>query len=335
MMTALCFLLGVPATIQETPPISEREHTLLMTLIAAQEALESAFPEGSLRAVAEERIDNSHRRADVYTVWSGDRHFVEATYVDTRKDSRFGERVSDMHLFRIRKPGEFIALSVDSNLLQVDRAGRFSERRDILQLRPDNSWFSDRPGGTRWSELLRRFIEKHTDDYRLTVREVSDEIVEVRRTYIPTNGTFECRFAMSQGGNVIGFSSDGPGERIRERGKFEWTDVGDGRWFLKSYRSEQALADDPDFERASLHHVEVTEFDVSPQIPPNRFERSSLPVTPGMEVVEYGATERRYRVADTGEPEAGVSEEAFEELAEQLRSQGFADPSRRAPENQP
>jgi hypothetical protein len=327
-----CGIEGAPASVfadEEIPLHSERAREILLALIGAQEALASAFPSGMLQAECENRYDR--QRASVLNLWSGTDLFVEATIEQQLPDGQGQLTVSKETVMQIHRERESTFLSLDANLLQVVHDGRFRGWK-ILKLRPSDCWFRlSVDDDISWIRVLNSLLTPSAEkDLTGGILMKSNGDIEVKTVHVPSASQTSMTFSMSQGGNVIAFhmGSNSGSVPWQRRGLMEWEELADGRWYLKRYESQMGNGEDVDFDTAGGYFITVTRFEANPEIPNDRFLRTSLPLKPGMMVHELGANERRYRLGDDSTPETAVSDEQFERLSNRLREFGFGDPSR-------
>jgi hypothetical protein len=128
----------------------------------------------------------------------------------------------------------------------------------------------------------------------------------------------------SSGGNIVSYSATpfpNPPAGVfglASMARYEWLQDEHGVWYpTLIYHSE--YESDPD-EPAYSYTCRIDEFTSQPEIPPERFEQSSLDLNDGTIVDEMGPNRRTYRY---GKPADELSQEDLDRLAEELRRRGF------------
>lgn len=306
--------------------LSPDERELIVTLIAAQQAMENGFPRGALTAVA--RDDHEGRRATARAVWEGDKYYCDADCEELRRDVAGKTIVTRSKRIMIETPerSDYYMPKPEGKggLLQ-----RVTDRRmqnyGILYLRPRDCWFSFGRGVTEtWVGMLTRCLSPDLDN-EITVTVDGQAVVTVESYYPKLNDRFIFHYSLAQGGNMLDYHSE-PGDQnpVKMRSRWEWEPVPPDRWRLRSY-VHQMIAKEKDFESEPALSIEITDFDPDPVIPANRFDVSSLNLQPGTLVEELGANERRYRIGDNGKEESGVSEATFRSLVQEVREGRLVD----------
>lgn len=297
------------------------DENVIALLKDAQLAAQSAFPRARIVA----RVENSfeRRKAKVEAVWDGVNYFVDAECEEVQLGDGGKEVVATFRQSAIEHASgwEFYQ-PANGGLLQ-----RVSDKSmscwDILRLRPGECWFCLKLGTPlSWIDVLDR-LQKVDRNKTVEIVERSSGEIEIVGKH-SSGATTSVVFSMNHAGNVLRCSSTGNAAGPSFLGEYEWEPVDKDRWRLKSYKfwetdDESALGKgDPGIR------IEILEFDPNPQIAASRFDISSLNLTPGTKVEEYGANRRRYRLGGDLKAENGISEKQFGTLASELSETGFA-----------
>lgn len=315
----LCLLVSAPAA--RTLAGDE----VVEILRAAQKTNHALVTRGRLEAKARTKITSQGEPVRTFevegtVVWSGDRTYWDCTLMEGLGPAPDGRRKYRM----VETPELLTIYFPHTGLVQKVRDGKLGYH-DEFKLRPDQAWFSYR-AQRDWLDFLDPRIFS-PENYRTTIREEEKGRIVLERTATKTGAKSRIVFSLEAGGNVVSFQgwprSDGTGFTVSAT--YDWARHSGGAWYLRRHTYERARAPDPkDYRQVST--IEVTSFDPDPVIPPDQFEFSALRVRPGVRVEEHDRTGRR-RVYRLGR-ERPFESLKLDQLAEQLRSKGFASPDR-------
>ncbi len=315
----------------------EGPRDLLDLLISAQAGNEGLFPEGTLTANVSVRwntlrggirsVRSEDARASI--VWQGERTYCD--YSLHGKDSDH-DRALSQNARLIDDGKSVIWYSPDVRLLQ--RVSDGSRRHpDYLDLRPDQMWYRFERDSRPWREMLDPEAPWAASVARFVVNRVNEDRIVVERHL--KNGTgLRIQASLEVGGNIIGYESlhDRASQGRWRTGSYRWEPHRDGRWFLREFQHSNFTRSGSD-EAESHYTLHILTFDPDPTIRSDRFALTSLQAAPGTLVEEvHGAkTTRTYRMGAGGREEPKLPGRQLDELAERMRTRGFAAPSRASP----
>jgi hypothetical protein len=286
----------------------------------AQLRNEAAFPAAAVDAVVADSREK--RSAKLHAEWIGDRYFVDAQCQEELRKADGGIVLQSSRKIVIGSPAEWMYYEPDHGHLLQRVSDNSMSCWPILKIRPRDMWFMAIPatGARTWAGLLEFQMTPKPDVTLELITNPSGEITVVSRR--AGESEFSAVYSMGQGGNVLRY------HRLSKslpnfRGEYRWEAVDPERWRLASFNywshaPESEKLPPPDIE------LKITRFIPEPNIAPDRFLVTSLQLPAGTRVEEYGANRRRYRLGPDQQEEAGVSEEAYKSLADELLSSGFA-----------
>ncbi|MGH7140877.1 MAG: hypothetical protein ACREHD_34535, partial [Pirellulales bacterium] len=212
-----------------------------------------------------------------------------------------------------------------NKLAQIIRDKQSGYRAE-LRLRPEQRWFGLLDGSRDWSDLFDAGTAERPPKAvcdKISVARDADDIV-VRRQL---NGRILRITASSSAGcNVTEYEASATAEDpVWYRGSYEWIDVAENRWRLKSLEyvfSARGDTSNPE----QRYQLSVTSFEPEAFVAEDRFRFESLGIPDGTLIEEVSAAgTKSYRKGR----KAPTAQQRLDELAEELRRANFAS----APEN--
>lgn len=285
----------------------------------------AAFPRGQLTATVHQR-DHKICEARATVAWDGARTRWKYD-LSERHTEGVDNTMEQRGVHMLDGPGEYWFYLPEHKFLQgiPDKSRTYYP---VLRLRPDLIWYAYQ------TDPKRPFAKYLDPDVKpeavtaITARRIdNDEIEIVRQFSNGLNMTFVA--SMRHGGNIVRYyrepdANAPPGiYGYGNLGELEWSPVGDGRFYLKSYKWRE-FRSDPD-EPFVSYELNVESFDPNPQFPSDYFTLKGLDVAPGTQVEDLGPPERVYTY---GKEPVLLKDEELNRLADQQRKRGFALPER-------
>ncbi len=305
----------------------EGDVALLEALRDAQATNRALFSRGHLVAEVRHRhlepnAGRCERVSHVDFWWDGDKAYSRRSTETTCEKRKVSPGLSEV----ISRPDGYHVFSAAQRYVQSYPAG-YRGLIGPADLRPSELWEHPMFARKTWSEDFDPRSPGFPAAERMSVKREGGLILVHR--YYPGGSLLRIIADLRQGGNVVEFAgTDDTGELMAD-GKYTWQDDGRGNWRLQLLQYRWAHDGRLDDELPYLE-VEIKEFDSAAKIPPDRFEARSFGLAQGTTIFEFDNTGRvKQRRMIGREVDPAASDDRLDELAAQLRSQGYASPARR------
>jgi len=248
--------------------------------------------------------------------WNRTHSFGEFEYTEVRTIDK-KEQVAPPRRGRfLREHAQVSAYLPESRLLQIRDSRRPGLPEELVNLRPNESWFM-------WDRPLRDLLGANPDVpmkhiRRYEAKDLKNGEIQVR-LHIASGGYADIVASTAKGGNVIRCTSL-PRSGVGCRLNWEWREDSNGRFILVHHEYLQfsdSNEDDPTYS-VSMH---IESFDCDSPVNDVSFDISALKLVPNTSVQDF-VTGKRYKHAPDS-PIADVTEELLKGLSEKVRKQGF------------